>query len=192
MKKVVYYTDTMAFGGAEVYLLRLYSKINKSFFQCRLALQRSQASSKLAQDFQCLGGIVDLIDNEPEVSTVTKVARVFKYFREVKPDVVHINRVGGTRCAHAIWAARLAAIRRIVVTEHFVVPLRERQIALKKIFTKTFWVQRKKIIKKRLSVVGADFVISVSLSNYRQLVKQYHYPRKKTVLIYNGVDIHSK
>jgi glycosyltransferase involved in cell wall biosynthesis len=192
MIRVVFYTDTRAYGGAEAYLARLASGLDSSRYSVRVALLGAQGPVRLVEALERRGIPVDALEVATGAGTLAKIRRLRDYLESVEAEVLHINRVGGTRCAHAIWAGRWAGVRRVVLTEHYVFPLplirdssgHGRLRTIGHALRRAVYVAR-----RRASVVGTDSIITVSEDSRRLFVGQYRYPKRKTIVVYNGVDV---
>ena len=177
-KKIVYFTDSITYGGAEKYIKIFALHIDKTKFNINVVLPKRKAT----EDF-----VNELLDDEIQVDFVESRHANYKknilnslaYFLKTKPDIIHFNLPFYTNCKYAILASLIYKFffhkTKLILTEH--------NVQMNKTATwkgKTF---RKFYFDK------FDRVIVVSNMSKNILIKMHHMPPKKIIVIYNGIDI---
>ncbi|PHV71280.1 hypothetical protein CS063_06205 [Sporanaerobium hydrogeniformans] len=113
MIKVLHVCNDTNIGGAGKYLINLLSEINQAAFQLILALPKG---SLLKGYMENLNIKVIELDIEGDKSFALKdIIKFRKLIQEVKPDIVHAHASLSTRIA-----ARLAGVKAVVYTRHYV------------------------------------------------------------------------
>ena len=100
-----------------------------------------------------------------------RLAVVMRPYRN-KVDLVHVNRIG---CEIQPIAARLAGFKRIVATIHNL-PGEDEPAG--------YWARR---IIEKISFTCADALIAVSTATFEKWHKRVGLPKRKTLIIYNGM-----
>lgn len=108
-----------------------------------------------------------------EISALTVRYRLYKLFKQVKPDVLHMHHI--TQLINCYWPAKLAKVPRLVVTEHANYSLR----TVKKLN------RRAKFYTKRADALT---VVHGGLKDYFE--QEMAVPAEMITTITNGVDTH--
>lgn len=134
MKKILYVITKSNFGGAQRYVYELATHLPKDRFEVSVALGGDGLlKTKLIEK----GIKVHSIDGAARDISITKdlqvLWRLYKIFKEVKPDVVHLNssKISGLGAV----AARFAGVKHIIYTNHGW-PFREPRRAWQKLIIK--------------------------------------------------------
>jgi glycosyltransferase involved in cell wall biosynthesis len=103
MRRILYYCDSLEWGGAEVYLLRLITRLASHDIELHLAVPRGDAYEQFSR---CLDGYnVNLHPYEADRgSFFPTVWQTWKIVRKVQPELVHFNLAGFSSCRYSIWA----------------------------------------------------------------------------------------
>jgi glycosyltransferase involved in cell wall biosynthesis len=183
MRRILYYCDSLEWGGAEVYLLQLITRLASHDIELHLAVPRGDAHEQFAR---YLGGHrVNLHPYEADRgSFFPTVWQTWKIVRKVQPELVHFNLAGFTSCRYSIWAFQWLWHVPFVVTVQLLSPssLPKRRLgrtALRNHLT-------------RLALQGARKIIVVSEGMKKQLMKDFGVETRANVeVIYNAVDSQS-
>ncbi|HET8669057.1 MAG TPA: glycosyltransferase family 4 protein, partial [Candidatus Saccharimonadales bacterium] len=103
MRRILYYCDSLEWGGAEIYLQRLISRLTNKDTEIHLAVPRGDAYEQFSR---CLDGYnVNLHPYEADRgSFFPTVWQTWKIVRKVQPQLVHFNLAGFSSCRYSIWA----------------------------------------------------------------------------------------
>ena len=175
-REIAFYTDTRAWGGAEVYMTQVALGLKRAGFDPRLFVADRRDVDEWVEHLRERGLHVERFRPGKEFNP-----RVFfdglKLFRGF--EIVHFNKTNPRRCLPAVWAARLAGASVVIATEHLAhspdshVPLGGGIITT----------------LVRLTNRLLDMTIAVSELSREMLIRNYRIPTQKIVSIRNGLDL---
>ncbi len=165
--KIIHVISELNYGGAERLLLDLGRKIDKSKFDFQVVT--IGRGGKLVRDFNVAEIKVTVISKHFK-GDWTVVRRLKQFFKQEKPDIVHLHLFGGEFWGG--WAAKLAKVPVIIGTKHDVLP----DPFIKKILLG----QVRKFYSR---------IVAISNASRDFLVKFNKYPGEKITVIYNGIDM---
>lgn len=169
---VAYYCDASYTGGAEKYLYYLAKYIPHDRFRPYLIFDEDSSAEKfISQLVREEMQFIKLSKNKH--SFTGKYGRIISFFRQLKPDILHINLPGPFDASYSLVAslARLAGVKHIVSTEHLpMIPSFTKSRLMKGFNTK--WIDR---------------IITVSKDNTGHLVQNHRIPERKIKVVYNGI-----
>jgi glycosyltransferase involved in cell wall biosynthesis len=166
-KKIIFFTDTTAIGGAEEYLKTLAICLNDEF-DVRIAIPENKDTKDFVNELKSKGIRVDYIKKGNIINN-------FLYFRKNNPDIIHFNLPYPTKCITAILTGMIHAKSKLYVTEQLVPTEYKPHLFLKLI--------------KKITYAKLDTAITVSNKSKDALVKNFNLPKNKIKVIYNCVDI---
>jgi glycosyltransferase involved in cell wall biosynthesis len=174
MISVCYIVDAPFLGGAELYVSRLASGLDRRRFRTRVLMPSEVADSRLhawARDLQATGVDVDALPLRLPYHPLDAVG-VWRWLDATSPDVVHVNLPGpyDGQMGLVLPLARAAGAR-TVVTEHL--PMVER-------LWKRAWV-------KAVSYRHLDAAVTMTEANARYVVERQGVARERVHVIPNGV-----
>jgi glycosyltransferase involved in cell wall biosynthesis len=177
MIDVCYLVDAPYLGGAELYVSRLATGLDRSRFRARVIMRQPPDSNSGLDEWR--GGLEDAgvpvavfpmdIPWRP-----WRAVPIWRAIAEAAPHVVHVNLPGPQdgQMGLLVPVSRMAGTGGVVVTEHL--PMIE--------------PTRKRGLLKRISYHWVDRVATVCHANVRYLVNRQHVPLEKTVVIHNALD----
>jgi glycosyltransferase involved in cell wall biosynthesis len=170
MKKIIFYTDTPLFGGAEKHMLLLAKKINPEMFDIQLACSDYKSLNEWCLAWKKSGFKVHRfkVSHKHDPRHLLCLRRLLK---TEKPDILHIH-LWNPGAARYAFSAVDKKITKIVTTEHDPFLLKGLKNSI-----------RKSCIKK------TDFTITVSEKNKTLLLKGYPLMKNKIATVHNGIDI---
>lgn len=112
--EIVYFSDTEGMGGAEIYLLSLLERLDRSRFQPRLVARDEASLQGWISRARAAGVLVETTDARTRASGLG----LQRLFRTHRPDVVHFNLPHPFACRRAIAASRAAGVPVRVATNH--------------------------------------------------------------------------
>jgi glycosyltransferase involved in cell wall biosynthesis len=178
--KILFLITKANWGGAQRYVFDLATGIPKDTFEPVVAYG---TGGKLAEDLTAAGirtfQIPSLGRNVALVSDIKSFFEILRCLRSERPDVLHLN--SSKAAALGALAGRIAGVKRIVFTVHGW-PFRENRDALSRA---VIW-----LVSWSTALLSTD-VICVSEFDLRQ-AKRMPFVGKKSVRIYNGIDLHMK
>jgi glycosyltransferase involved in cell wall biosynthesis len=158
-------SDSTGFGGAELYLANLVSKLNGEWRF--VALLGDQADEETRRRIGAAGAELIAIPDLRRIPRISSIARMVRALRALNPTLVHVNLTDQGDGLGPLIAARLAR-RQIVATLNLVIPKRAK------------WRER----VSSWALRQADIVICVSKS-----VAAYASPKgARTSLVMYGID----
>jgi glycosyltransferase involved in cell wall biosynthesis len=103
VRRILYYCDSLEWGGAEIYLQRLISRLTTKDTEIHLAVPKGDAYEQFSRYFD--GYRVNLHPYEADRgSFFPTVWQTWKLLRKVQPELVHFNLAGFSSCRYSIWA----------------------------------------------------------------------------------------
>ena len=170
---LTFYSDAEYYGGAEVYLALLASRMERAGFRLDLVLPDVPGSRPLADRFRALGAGVHHAPR-PGMEWRSTLPQTTRALRAVRGEILHINLPStyDAGFSSVAWAARRAGYRRVVTTEHLpMIDRRYKRFPLKLFFSS--WVDR---------------VITVAEANRYYLTRRHGVEGDKIRVIPNGVE----
>lgn len=167
MIKIVHIIGRLDYGGAEILLLDICRKIDKSKFSVSVVVLEDQGP--LTEQFQNAGIELEFFYKKGKFD-FSLVKRLAAYLQKKKPDIVHTHLF-----AADFWggcAARKAGVKCLISTKH-------------DILSEGYW--RNRLGKKARQ--RCQKVIAISSATQEFLIKEEQIPLEKIVVIYNGVDV---
>lgn len=177
-KKILFVITKSNWGGAQRYVYDLATALPKDAFDVHVAFGQEGPLAKKLQEAHIPTFSLKALQRDVSLrADVMSFFELLRLFRAEKPDIVHLNssKVAGLGAV----AARLAGVPRIIFTAH----------------GWPFWEQRNPIARgliyffSWLTALLSHTVIVVS--NYDlSVAKHMPFVGRKTVRIYNGIDMH--
>lgn len=121
MPKVVQFTDSAEFGGAEQCLLNLISGFDPSIWRVVLMYFPAQGLKPLIEEASRLGVSLRPIPRGKGVKRIKTMIFFYRTLREERPEVFHAHMRWQSACASGILIAALSRIPAIVATLHLYV-----------------------------------------------------------------------
>jgi|SRR3989338_7118811 len=110
--RIVYFQQNLAIGACEEYLRLLMEGIDKEIFEVLCACPRAPALDPFVKEAEGLG--VKVYRYSLSGNSCLRIWRLYSFFREVRPDIVHFN----DPCLDGIIAARLSGAAVLIMTHH--------------------------------------------------------------------------
>lgn len=111
--KIIHITHSLEIGGAEILILDLCRKIDKSLYEpvvCSLS-----PGGALAEDFK-KNGIQVYYTEKKEGKDVQIFYKLYRLFKKIRPDIIHSHL--SYMWLYSTIPAKLAGVKGIVLTEH--------------------------------------------------------------------------
>ncbi|MFH1690547.1 MAG: glycosyltransferase family 4 protein [Candidatus Eisenbacteria bacterium] len=173
---IAFFTDSSAWGGAEVYLTQLLAAVRAAGLEPRVFCADRREVDAWVEELERCGYSVERHRPTKEFNPLGYfIAR--KFLRGF--ELIHINKTHPRNSLPAVVAARMSGAKVVVATEHIALspdshfPMGRRII--------TFLVRR----TNRL----LDRTIAVSELSRDMLIENYRIPPEKIVAIRNGMDV---
>lgn len=172
-RRVVYFTDSEAMGGAEQALLTLISRLDTHSWEPVLLHHGGDGIAPLVEQVRRLGITVMEVPRAPRLRSVRPIAHLVRGLRTLRPSVFHANLNRPDSCRPALLAATMARVPSIVATQHFfgegqTRPARRRH---------------------RLAVRGVDSFVAVSGDTADRLGTWLRGDASRVVVIHNGIPL---
>jgi len=171
--RVLHVIATLLPGGTEMALLRLLQHLDRRRYDLRVACLRGEPV--LAPEFEAAGFPVVAIGARRTVDPVA-LWRLVRLVRRGRIDLVHTQM--DIADYYGTCAARLGGARGVVTTKQNADDFRQRRT----------WKRFPFLVLERLAYEAADATIVVSEGLARFLESAEHLPRRRMVVIGNGVD----
>src|SRR5512141_1890465 len=107
-RTVVYYTDSLAFGGAEQSLLNLLKGLDRMCWRPVLLHHASDGVRPLVSAAQQLGVETIAVPPMPEGTGLMHLPRFIRQLHALQPAVFHANLTWPLSCKYGLFAATLA------------------------------------------------------------------------------------
>lgn len=174
MIRIVYAVDAPFLGGAEHYVARLATGLDRRHFAPAVVMRSNDLDASLvpwAEDLEAKGIRVARVPMRLPFYPGDAVG-IVRALAAFDPHVVHVNMPGPYSGQTALLAplARAAGAR-VVVTEHL--PMVER-----------LW---KRALVKRLAIRSVDVAVTMSRANAELLVQKQGYARRRVRVVENGI-----
>jgi glycosyltransferase involved in cell wall biosynthesis len=166
--KIVYIINSLALGGAEKLLLDICQNLDKSKYEIYVCTVNG--GGPLLKSFQNANVKLKIFEKKSKIG-LKVIWQIYKYLKEIKPDIVHTHLFGGDTWGR--FAAILAHTPIIISTEH-------------NINLDEGWL--KKRIKQILSIYTKK-IIAVSAGARDYAIKADKIKPEKITVIYNGIDL---
>ncbi len=174
MIRVVFTVDAPFLGGAEHYVARLATGLDRSRFSPAVVMGSNDVDESLlawAAELESSGIPVTRVRMRLPFRPGDAVP-IYRALAAFDPDVVHVNMPGPYSAQMGLLAplARLAGAR-VVVTEHLpMVP----------------WLWKRGLVK-RIAVGFVDAAVTMTRANAELLVRRQGFPRQRVRVVENGV-----
>ena len=173
--RVVYFTDSAAFGGAEQVMLTLLAGLDRQMWKPILMYHPEPGIALLADRARRLGVSLHEVPRMAEGREgVTRLPAFIRELRRVKPSVFHAHLTSPTACKYGLLGAGLARVPAVVATEH--------------LFLHLPWTRSHRI-KHRVVAAGVHRYIAVSYDLARHLREAFSIPQSKLQVIHNGIPV---
>ncbi len=174
MIRVVYTVDAPFLGGAEHYVARLATGLDRLRFSPAVVMRSNDVDDSLlawAAELESSGIPVTRVRMRLPFRPGDAVP-IYRALAAIEPDVVHVNMPGPYSAQMGLLAplARLAGAR-VVITEHL--PMVPR-----------LW---KRDLVKRLAVGFVDAAVTMTRANAELMVNRQGFPRRRVRVVENGV-----
>jgi glycosyltransferase involved in cell wall biosynthesis len=172
-RRVVFVSDARYEGGAERYVVRLASGLDRERFEPIALLPDRRVLDALAVRLDAAGVPVHRFER-PEAPGPVAPFRMSRALASLGADVAHLNFPSPYELGCGAWGAfaRMAGARRVVGTEHIA------DIA----------GSRRRALQKRLWRGTIDRTITISRAHGALLVERHGLSREGLVVIENGVE----
>ena len=164
--KICHVVTTLGVGGMENGIVNLANNHNRDKIEIAICCLNTagEMAERLKDDVKLY------VLYEGEGFSLMRILRVARFFRKLRPDIVHTHAWGGGSL-YGILGAKLAKVPVIINGEHGTFVLRPHQVIL-----------------QRFLAAICNIILSVSESLKERVVKNLGIPPEKIKVIPNGVD----
>lgn len=170
MNNIIFYTDTTFTGGAEKHIHLLAKNLVKDGFHVRVVCSNYKKLNQWCVEMK-RDGIEIVRLNVSHKHDPRHYFQLKKILAKDKPELLHLHLWNPGACRYAFWAQNKKNAQ-IVTTEHDPFPL--------------------KGLKKKIKIHALNktaHTITVSESNYNQMLKWYPELKNRMSVIHNGIDL---
>jgi glycosyltransferase involved in cell wall biosynthesis len=167
--KILFYTDTPLYGGAEKQLLLLAKNLNIQEFEPIIVCRQSETLKNWYEEIN-KAEIKLIIIPSPSKNSPSNLWKLSKILKTEKPAIIHAQIWNPVASKYAFLAAKLSKIP-LIITEHDPFPLSGHQ----------------KLYKK-LSLKIPTKIITVSKANQKLMAELYPAHQTKLETVYNGIE----
>lgn len=167
--KILLYTDTPLYGGAERQMLLLAKNLDQQKYQPIIVCRYSEALQKWYEEID-KAGIKVIITHTHSKNSLSNFFQLLKIIKSEKPALIHAQIWNPVASKFAFLAARFKKIP-LLITEHDPFPVGGHQ----KIY-------------KNLTLGIPKKIITVSKANQQLMNELYPKHSQKTATIYNGIE----
>lgn len=172
--RVICFTDSDGFGGAERALLTLLSGLDDRRWRATLAHHPSSGIQPLVSEARALGIETWSVSSMPHgLRGALNVPGFARALRHRRPDVFHAHLTWPLAAKNALLGALVARVPAVLATIQLYMDVP---------------VRRGMLLQQRLIAVGVDRFLAVSHHNARELEKLLRWPRRKMDVVRNAID----
>lgn len=172
-RKIIYFTDAVARGGAEEYLKMLALGVDKGKYEVRVALPEREATKSLVDEIKSDGIDVDFVETSNQ-APYRSFYNSLCYFLKKGPQILHFILPWPTFSRYPLLAAILLK-KNIILTEQLV--------------PNDYKLRRYDGFYKKLIYKRINKAIAVSEENKNNLIDIFDLPESKINVIHNSIDI---
>lgn len=176
-KKILFISTKSVLGGAQRYIVDLIDYLPKDAFEPAVAAGgKGHLATKVRDHDIPYYEIRGLSRNINPFRDIVSFFQILSIIGSVRPDIIHLN--GSKVAIIGAIAGRLMGVKKIIASTHGWPFLEDRP----------HW---QRVVIKRLTKIGASFqdsIICVSEFDYQIGIQYAIAPRKKLILIHNGID----
>lgn len=172
-KNIVFFTDAICVGGAEIYLVRLLKGLDKNKYEITLLFYDFDDQHFFEGELQ--SEHIEII-RIPKRNSLNALKLLYNYFK--KSDYIHFNFLNPNRCKLPLLLSFLFPRKKLVGTLHLSMPIL------------SHYPLKPQIMRVLLSLLykNISIMICVSEENKNFFCKYYWFDKNKCVVIYNGID----
>jgi len=175
MARVVHFTDSALYGGAERAILTLMAGTDRSQWDLLLAHHP-------AADIEPLVAGADALDvprwelprMDPGFPGLRRLPGYVAGLRRLRPDIVHLHLSWPLACQYALVGAFLARVPAVVATSQLYVDVQ---------------LSRRVLVQQRVYTRAVDRYVAVSRDVKEHLVEGLGWPAAKIDVVHNSVDV---
>lgn len=168
-KRVVYFSDSVGFGGAEEILLQVLAGLDRHQWEPVLFYQNHLGTPALVGRVASLGIPSVVVPHMVRAKDAVKLPAFVRVIRSVQPDVFHAQLTWPLGCKFGLVAARLARVPAIIATAH-----------------SRFDVLPIEAVQPRIIATCVDRYLAVSQGVAAQL-RGFGIPERKIAVVRNGI-----
>ncbi|MBD3270744.1 glycosyltransferase [Candidatus Peregrinibacteria bacterium] len=172
MKKILFYTDTEIFGGAEIQMLLLAKYLSKDF-AINIVLRNSSQLKKLTKELESLKNCKIQIINSKSKNSWKNLIALNQTIKKFKPDIIHAHLWNPMACKH-VYLAATANRTPLITTEH-----------------DPFKLNFIKRIYKKIVLKFVDNIIAISDANKKLISELYPQHSNKIITVHNGIELNN-
>lgn len=169
MNKILFYTDSELYGGAEKQMLTLVE--NLSNWQCVVVMRNLPVFKDLFTKIETLPNVTLMKITARNKHSLGLFLQTFQILKKTKPDLIHLHSWNPMAGKFLILAAKLLKIK-IINTQH-----------------DPFLLKFPKSIYQQWSLNKSDKIIAVSEKNRNLLIQISPKNRSKISTIHNGIEL---
>ena len=170
MKRIIFYSDSPGFGGAEKVLISLIKNLDRDKYGPYIVFKKDRSMSDAVKKAGNIGS--------KQVSRIFGAIEFFFILKYLKPDIVDFNMHYPFSCIGGVLAAKLAGARCLVARLHSTVKLSSRFP-----FGRSF-----KIFFTNIMFRQINLFISVSQSSKNDIAFNYGIDPQKVKIVRNGIE----
>jgi glycosyltransferase involved in cell wall biosynthesis/GT2 family glycosyltransferase len=170
-RKVIQYTDSTGYGGAEKMLLTLLEGLDRRLWSPVLMHHESPGVAPLLEEARRLRVPTRALAATAGRRGLSVGRDLSKAIREESPDVFHAHLCWTLRCSSGLAAAAMASVPAVVATQQ--------------LFSEIHGIRD--VLRQRVIAAGVDRYIAVSSNLARRLASTPLFPERKIRIIPNAV-----
>jgi glycosyltransferase involved in cell wall biosynthesis len=172
-RTVCFFSDTLAFGGAEQSMLNLAAGFSRQDWQLVLMYHAETGLEPLVAGARKAGMVLMPVPRMPDgLVGARRVPAFVAKLRQLRPAVFHAHLIWPLACKFGLMGAILARVPAIVATEQVFVQ---------------FKLDPSIYLQQRLVAMGVGRYLPVSHDLARRLNQRLHIPIRKMQVIHNGI-----
>jgi glycosyltransferase involved in cell wall biosynthesis len=172
--RILHYVDGDAFGGTERSLLQLVEGLGRRGYECSIRCHQEPELARMRDEADAKGLSIRQVRRPSGWRTPGLLCQLAREFRAFHPTILHLHMPSVLGCRDAVAAAALARVPVVIATVQLWIPQPQR-LAVH--------------LKQRLLSRFIDRYVAVSRAIAMQLSEEFHVPREKVRVVYNGTSI---
>lgn len=169
VKKILHYSDSREFGGAEIYLADLFLEFDKSKYKSVFVYIKNTNSNRFKARLGCMKSY--------ELKFPYSWMMLGEIIKNEDPDIIHLNMNVPFSCFFILFLLKFSRNRKVIATVHSAVSPKSKYL-----FGKTL----KAILCKILFPV-VDRFVCVSNNSKSEFCENYGVSKEKVSVVYNGI-----
>jgi glycosyltransferase involved in cell wall biosynthesis len=172
--RILHYVDGGAYGGTERSLLQLVEGLGQRGYECSIRCHQEAELARMRDEADAKALSIRQVPRPFGWRTPGVLYQLAREFRAFHPTILHLHMPSVLGCRDGVAAAALARVPVVIATVQLWIPQPQHPLVH---------------LKQRLLSRFIDRYVAVSRAIATQLSEEFHVPRDKIRVVYNGASI---